>query len=83
MSNRDTVTYELKQGNRVVYVGTTNNPERRQQEHEKLGKKFNTMKVTSRKMTSDGAMKKEASRLNVYRKNHGGVNPRYNKDSDG
>ena len=83
MSNRDTVTYELKQGNKVVYVGTTNNPERRQQEHEKLGKNFNTMKVTSRKMSSNGAMKKEASRLDTYRKNHGGSNPRYNKTTDG
>jgi predicted GIY-YIG superfamily endonuclease len=83
VSNRDTVTYELKQGNKVVYVGTTNKPERRQQEHESLGKRFSTMNVTSRKMTEDGAMKKEASRLETYRKNHQGVNPKYNKTNEG
>ena len=46
MSNRDTVTYELKQGNKVVYVGTTNNPDRRQQEHDKSGKNFSKMNIT-------------------------------------
>ena len=83
MNKLDTVTYELKQGNQVVYVGTTNNPERRQQEHENLGKKFSSMNITSRKMTEDGAMKKEAARLETYRKNHQGVNPRYNKNNEG
>ena len=40
------------------------------------------MKVTSRRMTEDGAMKKEESRLETYRKNNG-KNPKYNKDNDG
>lgn len=80
---RDTVTYELKQGNKVVYVGTTDNPERRQQEHENSGKQFTNLKVTSIKMTEDGAKKKEADRLAIYQKNHGGHGPMYNKDSDG
>jgi predicted GIY-YIG superfamily endonuclease len=83
MSNRDTVTYELKQGNKVVYVGTTNNPDRRQQEHDKSGKNFSKMNITSRKMTEEGAMKKESSRLDTYRKNHSGSNPKYNKTIDG
>ena len=83
MSNRDTVTYELKQGNTVVYVGTTNNPERRQQEHEKLGKNFSSINITSRKMTEEGAMKKEADRLDTYRKNHKGSNPKYNETTNG
>ena len=30
---RDSVTYDLKQGRRVVYRGTTNDPDRREQEH--------------------------------------------------
>lgn len=79
---RDTVTYELKQGNKLVYVGTTNDPERREQEHRKAGKKFGNLAVTSKKMTEDGAMKKESERLSTYRKNQG-KNPKYNKDSDG
>lgn len=78
----DTVTYELKQGNKVVYVGTTNDPERREQEHKDVGKKFSHMNITSRRMTNDGAKKKEAERLSTYRKNQG-MNPKYNKDSDG
>ncbi len=82
MKPRDTVTYELKQGNQVVYVGETNNPERREQEHKEEGKQFVKMAITSRRMTKDGAQTKEAERLATYRKNQG-RNPKYNKDSDG
>lgn len=82
-TKRDTVTYELKQGNTVVYVGTTNNPERRMAEHKKAGKAFSGMNVTSKRMSQAGAKKKEVDRLSTYRKNHGGKNPRYNKDNDG
>ncbi len=79
---RDTFTYELKQGNKVLYVGTTNDPDRRERQHRKEGKNFGHMKVTSRRMTKDGAKKKEAERLATYRKNQG-RNPDHNKDSDG
>lgn len=79
---QDTVTYELKQGNKVVYVGTTNDPERREQEHLAAGKTFGHMNVTSRRMTEGGAKKKEAEKLKTYRKNQG-KNPKYNLDSDG
>ncbi len=78
----DTVTYELKKGNKVVYVGTTNDPERREQEHKEAGKQFGHMNITSRHMTEDGAKKKEQERLKTYRKNQG-ENPKYNKDADG
>ncbi len=78
----DTVTYELKSGNKVLYVGTTNNPERREQEHRDSGKSFSHMNITSRSMTEEGAMKKETTRLKTYRRNQG-RNPLYNKDSDG
>lgn len=79
---QDTVTYELKQGNKVVYVGTTNDPEQREQEHREAGKQFGHMNITSRRMTEDGAKKKEKERIETYRKNQG-KNPKYNKDSDG
>ncbi len=79
----DTVTYELKRGRKVVYRGTTKNPEKREQEHRAEGKRFDTMRVTSRKMTSEGAKRKEADSLAAYRRSHGGQNPLYNKDSDG
>ncbi len=80
---RDTVTYDLKQGNKVVYRGVTNDPGRRVQQHRADGKKFDKMLITSRKMTEDGAKKKESENLKTYRRSHDGRNPAYNKDSDG
>jgi predicted GIY-YIG superfamily endonuclease len=80
---RDNVTYELKRGNKVVYVGTTNDPERREQEHKKYGKEFGHMNITSVKITEETANKREKERLDTYRKNHGGNNPEYNKNDNG
>ena len=81
----DTVTYELRlrEGGGVVYIGTTNDPDRREQEHRDSGKKFNHMHITSVKMTEEDAMKKEKEMLSTYRQNHEGNNPKYNKDDDG
>lgn len=47
----DTVLYNLKKGNEVLYIGTTNDPERRAEEHKDVGKNFSHMAVISRKMT--------------------------------
>lgn len=80
---RDTVTYNLLHQRKVVYKGTTGDPERRQEQHKNEGKRFTSLQVTSRQMTEDGAKAKEAKDLDQYRQNHGGRNPRYNKDSDG
>jgi predicted GIY-YIG superfamily endonuclease len=80
---RDTMTYELKDGKKVVYRGTTNDLERRAQEHKDEGKKFTTIVKTSPKMTENGAKKKESEALKTFRRNHGGKNPKYNKDMDG
>ena len=80
---RNTVTYDLKQGKKVVYKGTTKNPDRREEEHREERKKFSHLKVTSRQMTKEGAKKKEQEDLKIYRQNHKGKNPKYNKDSDG
>ena len=80
---RDTVTYDLKRGGKVVYRGTTNDAERRVEEHKEEGKRFDRLTVTSRKMTEDGALKKKAENLDKYRKGHSGKNPLYNKDDDG
>lgn len=79
---RDTVTYELKDGRKTVYVGTTNDPEAREKQHESDGKKFTKMTVTSSKMTEQGAKTKESKKLETYRKNQG-KNPKYNKNNDG
>ena len=82
-SKRDTVTYELKNGNELLYVGTTNDLDRRLAEHKAAGKSFTGHKVTSPKRTEVGAKRKEAERLATYRQNHGNRNPKDNKDSDG
>ncbi len=79
MKKRDTVTYELKQGNKVVYVGITNDRKRREQQHREEGKEFSRMQVTSRNMTVEGARKKEAARLATYCKHHRGKSPKYNE----
>lgn len=83
-SKRDTLTYKLT-GHRgeTLYIGTTNNPERREQEHRNEGKNFVNLIPTSRRMTSEGAINKETKQLGTYRQGHKGRNPRYNKDSDG
>jgi predicted GIY-YIG superfamily endonuclease len=80
---RDTVTYDLKDGNKIVYRGTTNDPNAREEAHRADGKKFAKLVVTSRKMTEEGAKVKESKVLKTYRKDHGGKNPKYNKDTDG
>lgn len=80
---RDTVTYDLKDGNKIVYRGTTNDPNAREQAHRSDGKKFTKLVVTSRKMAEEGARIKESKALKTYRKDHGGKNPKYNKDTDG
>ena len=80
---RNTVTYDLKRGKKVVYRGTTDDPERREQEHRNEGKRFDRLLVTSRRMTEEGAKEKEAEALKRYRQSHKGKNPLYNNDDDG
>lgn len=77
------ITYDLKQGNEVVYRGTTTDPARRAQEHRQEGKQFTKLVPTSRRMTEAGAKRKEAEALNRYRRGHGGRNPKYNETDDG
>ena len=80
---RSTETYRLRDGNKTVYIGTSNDPERREEEHREEGKKFTKLEPTSRKMTEDGAKEKEADQLRTFRQGHKGKNPQYNKDSGG
>ena len=75
---RDTYLYNLKQGNKVVYIGITNDPERREKEHELEGKQFTKMIVARTPMTKGGAEEKENKKLDTYLKNQGKL-PKYNK----
>ncbi|MBC6414513.1 MAG: GIY-YIG nuclease family protein [Chromatiales bacterium] len=83
MELRDTIVYELKKGNEIVYIGTTNDPERRKREHETEGKVFDSMNLVSGPVTEDEAKRIEKELLAEYRQRHNGKNPKYNKDSDG
>lgn len=80
---RDTYNYNLKKGNKVVYKGTTNDLDKRAQEHRRDGKEFDKIEKVGRAKTSDGASREEARQLERYRKNHKGDNPKYNKTDNG
>lgn len=80
--DRDTNKYVLKDGNKVVYVGITDNPERREAEH-RQDKNFDKMELVGRKSTRGGAEQWEAYRIETYMKNHGGDTPKYNKNTSG
>lgn len=82
MANRNTYKYELTRGNRVVYVGITNDPSRREAEH-RQDKDFTTMRIVGRPSTLDGASQWETNRIETYMRNHNGDTPLYNKNSHG
>ena len=74
---RTTCNYKLKDKNKIVYEGVTNNISRRVKEHARSGKKF-TSCVYSAKRTRKSALLQEAKALKRYRSNHGRL-PKYNK----
>lgn len=82
-AKRDTVNYNLKVGNKVVYKGTTNDLEKREAEHRRDGKEFTHIQQVGNKKTPEGADKVETDQLETYRKNHQGDNPEYNKTKNG
>ena len=82
MEKRDTYKYELTKGNKVVYVGITNNPERRQAEHQQ-DKDFDKMRLIGRASTPKGASEWETRRIQTYMNNHNGNTPKYNQNEHG
>jgi len=82
MSKRDTYKYELKDGNKVLYVGITNDPERREQEH-RQNKEFGHMNVIGNRTTRNAAENWEENRIGTYMNNHGGKTPPLNKNETG
>jgi len=81
-AKRNTVTYVLKDDHETIYIGQTNDPERREQEHIADGKKFTKMTITSPKLTEKSAIQKEQEALARYKKNQGKL-PKYNKTKNG
>lgn len=82
MANRDTNKYELTKGNKVVYVGITNDPVRREAEHRKE-MDFDKMRIIGAKSQRDSAEKWETERIQTYMKNHKGETPKYNQNTSG
>ena len=80
---RNIYKYELKKGNKLVYVGITNNPERRKNEHLLEGKDFDKMNLVGRVSTLKGAFEWDTDRIHTYMNNHNGETPKYNKNTTG
>jgi len=76
---RDHSRYELRDGHELVYVGISKDPDQRAKQHENDGKKFTSMNIVGPAVSKDSADRWEEQRLEMYRKNHGGNNPRHNK----
>ena len=83
MAKKDTYKYELHDGHKTVYVGTTKDPERREAEHRADGKDFTNMTIIGRPSTAEGAGKWEEERIDTYKRNHGGDRPKYNQNDSG
>jgi len=76
---REHYRYELRNRGKIVYIGVTDAPERRKTEHDREGKRFTSMNVITPVVTKDSAKKWEQERIQQYRRNHKGKNPKYNK----
>ena len=83
MGKQKSKTYNLFKGREKVYIGEAANPEQRAERHRDEGKRFDRVETTSRLMLKGNAHKREAEQLATYRRGHGGMNPKYNKDDDG
>lgn len=83
MANRNTYKYELHNGNKVVYVGITNDMERREAEHRNEGMKFTNMTKVGNITTREAAEAREADRIATYKENHQGNRPQYNQNDSG
>jgi len=77
-----TYTYKLTKNGKAVYIGTTKNPFRRNNEHSQSGKDYDEMQVTSGRISKSEAERRETRNLRSYRKATG-KKPKYNKTSNG
>jgi len=80
---RDTHVYHLFHGREKVYTGLSSDLERRTEDHHRAGKEFSRVEIDGPARTRASAERREAEALDTYRRNHGGLNPRYNKTRDG
>ncbi len=83
MAERNTYKYELCNGNRVVYVGITNDLLRREAEHHTEGMVFTRINKVGYATTRSAAEEWEANRIALYKENHHGNRPKYNQNDSG
>ena len=76
-AKRNTYPYVLKDRRKIVYIGITKDPKRREQEHKDEGKRFSRM-VVGYPSSKETALKEEEKRIKRYKRGHGGKKPRYN-----
>ena len=76
-------TYALWNKRKKVYIGESEDPQKRAEKHADEGKKFTRVEITSRPMKPENAEKRETEQLKNYRRGHGGKNPKYNKTDEG
>ncbi len=67
---------------KTVYIGISDNPRARRAEHRIAGKKFEEIKIETKPMSRQHALRWEERRLKSYR-NFVGRMPKYNKTHDG
>lgn len=82
INKRSTYKYVLKDGNKINYVGITDDHQRRESEH-KRDKDFKKMEIIGRAFSLESAEKWETERINQYRRNHNGQVPPLNKTQNG
>jgi predicted GIY-YIG superfamily endonuclease len=68
----------LRNGQKIVYIGITNDPESRDNTHQQ-DKKFDRMKIEGPKVSRETALDWEKEALERYRRGHGGKSPKYNE----
>ena len=76
-AKRNTYPYVLKDRRKIVYIGITKDPKRREQEHKDEGKRFSRM-IVGYPSSEETALKEEEKRIKRYKRGHAGKKPRYN-----
>lgn len=80
---RNTYRYNLRNGNRIVYKGITNDLERRTAEHLADGMDFSRVEKVGPTETRETDEAWEADSIDQYKQNHQGKRPLYSKNDSG
>ena len=83
MSDRNTYKYRLKDGNRIVYIGITNDLDRREREHRNEGMTFTKMEKVGNITTEKAASAWEEEAIRRYKQQHRDDRPKYNNNDSG